>query len=1015
MRIQNPTLRTPIIVALAIVLAMISAAVSPFTTQTNSATEPGSISGTLIPDSDVPMNPSMLNVFAQAVGQWSRTYGFIQADGAYTISNLTTGEYTVRVQTISFAPTGPQNPYANTWAPGSPSSEYAATIKVSDGEVVTGVDISMLVGGTITGIVSAATGEPPTGTVRVTAQPYQNSEIAYSRSTLVDELGAYTIVGLGQGEYTVIAESISGGNYVSTWHPTARTLSTATQIFVGPMLQADNVDIEMPIGGTITGKISPGAHPIDLSMVRITAHSNENDFNGTGTSVIDANGNYRISGIATGSYKLQARPLSSVYVPTWHESSSNYYGAAAVEVIEGFTTENKNFSMQLGATISGRVLAPDGTPIAGARVEAVPTAPQPSWSTIYSVTSDSLGNYISPRVPAGEYRFRAWPPNSQTFIDNWLMDPENGTPAALSLNAGETLEGIDISLRASATITGRVLDQNTATPLSNLNVMAYEVLDADTPSEFQRIFSSTTDASGNYEIGGMHPGSYSVIIFDYQGSSHYGAWEGTSGSSFDPALLIISEGDVVHDIDISALTAPDQAVPAPAPEVTVTLTSESSIVRWSKAESDEPVIGYEVELSFGWAGDGFTLLGPDALSYLFRHFESGPEQGTSTVWTVRAITPSGTGFPGTTVSHQPGSVDLHAAPTIAIVESSDTSLTVSASSNTGTFNEWRWSFLMTGDPNSINAHQHAESVEPNALATFTGLTPGRPYAVYAAWSNELGEVSEWAAMLNVILPSTSTWPPGSSPAPTVTGTPTVGSILNGTLGQWDPAPTSIAYQWMRSDAAIPGAVASSYTLGTADVGHQVSLSITASREGYLSATRVSVPTARVAVAPTPEPPETPESPRPTPVYRFWSDSKQGHFYTLSQSERDHVIATYPRNVWQYEGPAYLAFGKQAAGTVPLYRFWSDRYQGHFYTTSASERDHVIATYPRDVWQYEMVAYYVYPAETSVDDTLPVARFWSDTKMHHFYTASAAEAAHVKATYPREVWAYELDAFKVPTR
>ncbi len=140
----------------------------------------------------------------------------------------------------------------------------------------------------------------------------------------------------------------------------------------------------------------------------------------------------------------------------------------------------------------------------------------------------------------------------------------------------------------------------------------------------------------------------------------------------------------------------------------------------------------------------------------------------------------------------------------------------------------------------------------------------------------------------------------------------------------------------------------------------------------------------------------------------------GHFYTISQAERDHIMRTYPTHVWKYEGPKYGAFATRQPGTVPLFRFWSDAFAGHFYTTSVAERDYVINAYDDYVWKYERVAYYVYPMDTSVTPTNAVSRFWSDTYRHHFYTASATEAAHVRATYPRHIWLYESERFRVPT-
>ncbi len=151
---------------------------------------------------------------------------------------------------------------------------------------------------------------------------------------------------------------------------------------------------------------------------------------------------------------------------------------------------------------------------------------------------------------------------------------------------------------------------------------------------------------------------------------------------------------------------------------------------------------------------------------------------------------------------------------------------------------------------------------------------------------------------------------------------------------------------------------------------------------------------------------------PTPVYRFWSNSLQGHFYTSSADEKDSIIANYPTNIWNYEGVAYNAYANQADGTVPIYRFWSDDNGHHFYTASESEKDYVIANYPTNVWRYEGVAYYAFATQQL--NTTSVYRFWSDTSLGHFYTASESEKDYVIANYPTNVWRYEGVAYYVPT-
>jgi parallel beta-helix repeat protein len=150
----------------------------------------------------------------------------------------------------------------------------------------------------------------------------------------------------------------------------------------------------------------------------------------------------------------------------------------------------------------------------------------------------------------------------------------------------------------------------------------------------------------------------------------------------------------------------------------------------------------------------------------------------------------------------------------------------------------------------------------------------------------------------------------------------------------------------------------------------------------------------------------------SPVYRFWSESKRGHFYTIAQGERDLVASTYSPSEWRYEYIAYDAFATQVLDTIPLYRFYSSDYQGHFFTADAGERDFVDRQYEDHEWVYEGIAYYVFPLSTT-NTSRSVFRFWSPDNKHHFYTASQAESDFVRNNYPANVWTYEGPNFRVP--
>lgn len=172
------------------------------------------------------------------------------------------------------------------------------------------------------------------------------------------------------------------------------------------------------------------------------------------------------------------------------------------------------------------------------------------------------------------------------------------------------------------------------------------------------------------------------------------------------------------------------------------------------------------------------------------------------------------------------------------------------------------------------------------------------------------------------------------------------------------------------------------------------------------------PTATSAKASTvtPATQQVSEPGAPVPVYRFWSPTFQGHFYTADPVEREKIIAQWGRD-WSYEGQRYSAYSTQVAGTVPLYRFWSSAFKGHFFTADEAEKDFVRANWP-DTWSYEGIAYYVYPSGSAEPDTAPVYRFWGAGVSHHFYTASNIERDTVISKWPSK-WSYEQERFRVP--
>lgn len=96
------------------------------------------------------------------------------------------------------------------------------------------------------------------------------------------------------------------------------------------------------------------------------------------------------------------------------------------------------------------------------------------------------------------------------------------------------------------------------------------------------------------------------------------------------------------------------------------------------------------------------------------------------------------------------------------------------------------------------------------------------------------------------------------------------------------------------------------------------------------------------------------------VYRFYSEYTQSHLYTMDENEKSVLIGLNNWAVWRYEGVAYCADKTQAAGTIPVYRFYAPFLNTHLYTTDTNEKNTLTTTTWKNVWKYEGIAYYAYP-------------------------------------------------------
>ena len=142
------------------------------------------------------------------------------------------------------------------------------------------------------------------------------------------------------------------------------------------------------------------------------------------------------------------------------------------------------------------------------------------------------------------------------------------------------------------------------------------------------------------------------------------------------------------------------------------------------------------------------------------------------------------------------------------------------------------------------------------------------------------------------------------------------------------------------------------------------------------------------------------------VYRFFDSTNGTQFLTASAAEQNSVIATRLDLTYEGLGLGGIAPGADASA-VPVFRFFDTTTGTHFFTSSQSEQNNLVATRPDLV--LEQTTFYEHATAQAGDN--PVYRFFDKTDGTHFYTVSATERSTIAATRPD--MAFEGIAFYAP--
>ena len=344
--------------------------------------------------------------------------------GDYQLSGLAPGRYSV-----AFSACEGSSRYA---------SELRATaVTVRSGRTTRGINGRLSVGGTISGRV-ASTAAKPLRNICIFATDSQTGFVGFAST---GKAGTYTVTGLGTGSYLVEIGPCLNQDLTTVLRHVRVRQPHATR----------DINVTLSPGGTVAGvvtAISSSGAPVPDTCVEVIS-SNPANPGSVGTT--GANGSYRATGLATGTYQVYfGDPLCILAVPglapQWYDDQPTQATASPVSVTAGQTTSSIDAALQPDGEITGAVSGPSDSRISGACVTAVPL---PAAGSPRIVAVSRPGGYALADLLPGRYKVEFSSGCGATgYASQWWKDASSQAVAKIiTVVAGEDASGISATLK----------------------------------------------------------------------------------------------------------------------------------------------------------------------------------------------------------------------------------------------------------------------------------------------------------------------------------------------------------------------------------------------------------------------------------------------------------------------------------------------------------------------------------------------------------------------------------------
>ncbi|RFA09259.1 hypothetical protein B7R54_08485 [Subtercola boreus] len=417
---------------------------------------------------------------------------------------------------------------SSTWWRNKQTQETADTITVASGKQSTGNNIVLDKVASISGTVTGA-GTPAVPLMTsVTAYTTAGSYAGYGYA---DSTGAYTVSGLPAGSYKLFFNNSSNSTFVSSaWWKNKPTMALADVITVTSGQVVTGKNLTLPKGTSISGSVKGSGSPTTpLAGINVVAYPGD-DNTYAASAYTDSAGNYTLPGLLAGSYKLKFyNNASTSFVSSgWYNNQPTREKATVVTLTAGTPVTGRSFVLAKSASISGTVTGAGtpATPLPNVNVTAYTRA----GDYVGSGFTDASGQYVISGLAADTYRLQFRNNYSNQAFESqtwWKNKPTADLADPITLAAGATRAGTDITLAKAVVISGTVTDAS-GSGVSGVTVPVWRLVNGSY-LRLTDFYNPGTDSSGRYTLPGLSPGSYKVGFTDYSTGN---SLDGTGGVKY---------------------------------------------------------------------------------------------------------------------------------------------------------------------------------------------------------------------------------------------------------------------------------------------------------------------------------------------------------------------------------------------------------------------------------------------------------------------------------------------------